>query len=236
MCTPIKDAVDILMWDLFSGYLFYMICDIIRRKRKVWNRSNFSQNYDFHVDRAKERIMKVQVIYSSLTGCTKKVANAIYNGIDAEQKTIHDLKDGAPVLDGDIILCGYWGISGNPNDEMKAFLKTIKGKAVGIFCTLGYYADSAHGRQTLEAGLNLVKENNEVIGGFVCNGAVAQNLKDGQGKSGVHTPTEQKELRWEMVQNHPTNAECALAAERFNERIKLYTRCKELKIEFTSIL
>ncbi len=180
--------------------------------------------------------MKVQVIYSSLTGCTEKVANAIYNGIDVEQKSIHNLKDGAPALDGDIILLGYWGISGNPNDDMKAFLKTIKGKAVGIFCTLGFYADSGHARQTLEAGIDLVKDNNEVIGGFVCNGAVAQNLIDGQGKGGVHTPTEQKEIRWEIVKSHPTAAECALAAERFDERIRLYRRCKELKIPFTSVL
>lgn len=180
--------------------------------------------------------MKVQIIYSSLTGCTKKVAEAIYQGIDAEEKSIHDLKDGAPVLDGDIILLGYWGISGNPNDEMKAFLQTVQGKAVGVFCTLGYYADSAHARQTLEAGLNLVKEKNEVIGAYICNGAVSKALIDGQGKGGVHTPTEQKEIRWEIIKSHPTQAECALAAERFNERIRLYTRCKELKIAFTSVL
>lgn len=185
---------------------------------------------------AKERKMKVQVIYSSLTGCTKKVATAIFNGIEVEQKTIHDLKDGAPVLDGDVILLGYWGISGNPNDEMKEFLQTIQGKAVGIFCTLGYYADSAHARQTVEAGLDLLKERNEVIGCFVCNGAVSQSLIDGQGKGGIHTPTEQKEIRWEIIKSHPTAAECALAAERFNERITLYRRCKELKIDFQSVL
>ena len=111
--------------------------------------------------------MKVQVIYSSLTGHIQKVANAIFNGINAEEKTIHNLKDGALVLDGDIILLGYWGISGNPNDEMKQFMQTIKGKAVGVFCTLGYYADSAHARDTVESGLNLVKNHNDVIGSFV---------------------------------------------------------------------
>lgn len=176
--------------------------------------------------------MKVQVIYSSLTGCTKKVADAIFNGIDVEQKTIHDLKDGAPALDGDIILLGYWGTSGNPNDEMKEFLQTVKGKAVGIFCTLGYYSDSAHARDTVESGLNLVKDNNEVIGAFVCNGAVAKS----QGIDSNHIPTEQKEVRWEIIKDHPSAAECALAAERFNERIKLYTRCKELNLDFVSIL
>ncbi len=180
--------------------------------------------------------MKVQIIYSSLTGCTKRVANAIFDGIDVEQKTIHDLKDGEPLLDGDIILLGYWGISGGPNDEMKEFLKTVKGKAVGIFCTLGYYADTDYAHQVLEAGVNSAKEHNEIIGSFVCNGAVSQTLIDGQGKGGVHTPTEQKEIRWEIIKSHPTAAECALAAERFNERIRLYSRCKELNIPFHSIV
>lgn len=180
--------------------------------------------------------MKVQIIYTSLTGCTRKVAQAIYDGLPTENKSIHDLKDGIPTIDGDIVLLGYWGMVGGPNKETKAFLETIEGKTVGIFCTLGYYADSAHARQTLETGLNLVKDRNEVIGGYVCNGAVAQNLIDGQGKGGNPVPTEQKELRWEIIKNHPTEAECALAAERFRERIHLYTRCKELNIPFQSIL
>ena len=180
--------------------------------------------------------MKVQIIYSSLTGCTEKIAKAIYNGVEVESKSIHNLKDGAPELDGDIILLGYWGIYANPNEEMKEFLKTVKGKVVGIFCTLGYYADTAYARSVIDSGLNLLKDNNEVIGTFVCNGAVARNLKEGQGKIKNETPTEQKEIRWEITDSHPTQAECALAAERFNERMRLYRRCKELNIPFTSII
>ena len=94
------------------------------------------------------------------------------------------MQDGAPVLDGDILLLGYWGMVGGPCEEVKNFMKTVEGKAVGVFCTLGYYADSAHARQTLETGLGLVKDRNEVIGGYVCNGAVSQKLIDGQGKGG----------------------------------------------------
>lgn len=179
--------------------------------------------------------MKVQVIYSSLTGNTKKLANAIYSGIVVPEKSIHDLKDGVPKVDGDILLLGYWGNSGQPNEEMKTFLQGIRGKAVGIFCTLGYYSDSAHARQTVEAGLDLVKQNNEIIGSFVCSGAVARDPKT-QKNGEKSVPTEQKELRWDMVRSHPTDAECALAAERFRERIQLYTRCKELNIPFTSTL
>ena len=48
--------------------------------------------------------MKVQVIYASLTGCTRRLAEAIYEGVPAENKSIHDLKDGVPALDGDVLL------------------------------------------------------------------------------------------------------------------------------------
>ena len=180
--------------------------------------------------------MKVQVIYASLTGCTQRLAEAIYREVPAEEKSIHNLKDGIPELTADVVLVGYWGIAGGPDKETKAFLSSIEGKAVGIFCTLGYYADSDHGRNTLKTGLDLVKEKNEVLGGFVGNGAVARSLQEGQGKDGRTPPTEQKELRWEMVKNHPTEAECALAAERFRERITLYEKCKALGIPFQSVV
>ncbi len=58
--------------------------------------------------------MKVQVIYSSLTGCTKKVANAIFDGIEVEQKTIHDLKDGAPAT----VILSFWDIGVSPATRM----------------------------------------------------------------------------------------------------------------------
>lgn len=180
--------------------------------------------------------MNVQILYTSLTGCTRKVAQAIYDGIPGEDKSIHDLADGIPPITGDILLLGYWGVSGGPDKDTAEFLKTVSGKAVGVFCTLGYYADTAHARKTLETGLNLVKDRNEVIGGYVCNGAVAKHLITSQGKVPGQLPTEQKEIRWEIAASHPTPAECALAAERFRERIYLYTRCRELGIPFKPVL
>ena len=180
--------------------------------------------------------MNVQVIYASRTGCTRKLAQAIYQGLPTESKSIHDLSEGIPEITGDIVLLGYWGIAGGPDPETKKFIASIKGKAVGIFCTLGYYADSDHGRNTLKTGFDLVKEDNRIIGGFVANGAVASYLKKSQGKDESSVPTEQKELRWEMVASHPTEAECALAAERFRERVTLYEKCCSLGIPFQTVV
>ena len=177
--------------------------------------------------------MKVQVIYASLTGCTRRLAEAIYEGVPAENKSIHDLKDGVPALDGDVLLLGYWGVSGGPCQEVRDFLKTVEGKAVGVFCTLGYYADSNHAWDTAKCGVDLLKDRNQILGSYVCNGAISPELKGNQGQG---VPTEQKELRWEMTDGHPTAAECALGAERFRERIRLWQRAGELGIPFQSIL
>ena len=58
--------------------------------------------------------MKVQVIYSSLSGCTRRLVEGIFNGLIVADKTIHDLKDGEPELDGDVILLGYGWIRAGP--------------------------------------------------------------------------------------------------------------------------
>lgn len=179
--------------------------------------------------------MKIQVIYYSLTGCTKRLAEGIYEGLEEKDKSIHDFKDGIPALDGDILLIGYWGVSGGPDEKFTEFLKGIKGKTIGMFCTLGYYADSAHAFDTIQKGLSYVKEDNEIIGSYVANGAVAKSLKKGQNKEEGAVPTEQKELRWKMTDNHPTEAEIVLGAERFNERIALYKSCREYGIPFQSV-
>ena len=180
--------------------------------------------------------MKVDIVYASLTGCTEKVARAIYEGLEGCEKAIYDLKDGIPPLDGDIVLVGYWVLRGGASEEVRSFLRSISGKAVGVFCTLGYYCDTNYAHSTLENGIEILKEKNEILGGFVCSGAVASKLKKDQGKVENAVPTEQKEIRWEIGASHPTKAECDLAAERFRERVYLYSRCRELNIPFQSIL
>lgn len=101
--------------------------------------------------------MNVQVIYSSLSGCTRRLAEDIFAGLAAQSKSIHDLGDGRPELTGDVILLGYWVDKGGPNAEMREFMETVQGKQVGVFCTLAYWADSAHGQEALRRGVELVR-------------------------------------------------------------------------------
>ena len=133
--------------------------------------------------------MKVQIVYSSLSGCTRRLAEGIFDALTVEDKELYDLAAGAPALDGDVVLLGYWVDKGGPNAAMKAFMETIEGKNVGVFCTLAYWADSAHAHAALAAGAALVKEKNRVLGGYVCNGAMSQAMIDRFRANGASVPT-----------------------------------------------
>lgn len=186
----------------------------------------------------KEEKMKVQIVYSSLSGCTRRLAEGIFEALDVDKKEIYDLAAGAPALDGDAVLLGYWVDKGGPDTAMKAFMETLAGKNVGIFCTLAYWADSAHAHAALAAGAALVKEKNRVLGGCVCNGAMSRAMIDrfrANGASGPHSASPANEARWALMKNHPTAAEITLAAERFNERLCLLQTLQAQGIEYPAI-
>ena len=181
--------------------------------------------------------MKVQVIYSSLSGCTRRLAEGIFNGLNVADKTIHDLKDGEPALDGEVILLGYWVDKGGPNAQMKALMEKVEGKKVGVFCTLGFWADSTHAQGSLHNGVELLKEKNIILGGYVCNGALSQQMIDAfrSRTSGPHCANPASEARWALMKDHPTQCEIALAVERFNERLIMLEKLSGQGIEFASI-
>jgi flavodoxin len=182
--------------------------------------------------------MKVHVIYSSLSGCTKRLAQRIYEDLETPDKAIFDLAQGKPDTEADVLLLGYWVDKGGPNAEMKKLMETISGKYVGVFCTLAYFCDSQHGIDSVMAGAEALKENNTIIGTYVCNGALAPKLIEQfrQRAAGPHSANPASEIRWEIFKDHPTQKECALGAERFQERIQMLKKMDEAGVKFESII
>lgn len=181
--------------------------------------------------------MKVQVIYSSLSGCTRRLAEGIFSGLNVEDKSISDLADGIPGLDGDVILLGYWVDKGGPNEQMKAFMEKVEGKNVFVFCTLGFWADSAHAQASVHNGVDLLKEKNTILGGYVCNGALSKQMIDAfrARTGGPHSANPASEARWALMKDHPTPNEIALATERVGERIEMLRCLEALQVEYPSI-
>ena len=66
--------------------------------------------------------MKTLVTYSTLTGNTKKVAEAVFEAVSGE-KEIMDIKSIKETDGYDRILVGYWVDKGDANEEAKKLWK-----------------------------------------------------------------------------------------------------------------
>lgn len=192
--------------------------------------------------------MKVAVVYNSLTGCTKKVAEAIYAGLDnianfsdmeKVEKDIFDFTENPNLSAYDYVVLGFYVAQANMDLDLLMWLPNLKGKKVFVYCTMSTFADSEHAYRSIKNGVtSLEAAHAEVIGNFVCNGALAPHIverfklmiNEHSGNSVVdhNAYTPEKGLRYELFKDHPTPAECALASERCNERIVLSERIKNL--------
>ncbi|MCK5283184.1 MAG: flavodoxin domain-containing protein [Nanoarchaeota archaeon] len=78
--------------------------------------------------------MKPAVIYYSLTGSTKKIAETIASVFGIEAQSV---KDKADISDSDLILFGSGCYANKPGKEMIAFLENIdiSGKKAAVFGT-----------------------------------------------------------------------------------------------------
>ncbi|WP_313131630.1 flavodoxin family protein [Anaerocolumna sp.] len=169
--------------------------------------------------------MKVLVTYSSLTGNTQKLAEGIYEGISPEFKEIKPMKEVTDANDYDTILAGYWVDKGGPNEEAKKFLESLSGKKVGLFATLGYWPDTEHGMKSLINGESIVKEKNQVIAKYICQGKLSEKIISMFEKLPVDNPhaiTDEKRKRYEVAKNHPSSLDIAYAAELFRERLSVH--------------
>ena len=164
--------------------------------------------------------MKTLVTYSTLTGNTKKVAEAVFEAVSGE-KEIMDIKSVKDAGSYDRIFVGYWVDKGDANEEAKKFMESLKDKKVGTFGTLGAYPDSEHAKKCVEKISDALKvNNNTVIAEFICQGAIDPKIIETMrkmGSSGPHAPTPEREARWAEAAKHPDEADFAAAKEIFGK-------------------
>jgi flavodoxin len=158
--------------------------------------------------------MKSLVVYSSLTGNTKMIAESIAAEL-GEDTAIKSVAEN-PSADGyDLVAVGYWVDKGAPDKKAAEFLRSLSNKKVFVFATLGAYPDSDHAKQSLEKGIALLGEGCEVIGTFICQGKVNPQLISEMAKmfpeGHPHAMNEARQKRLAEAAKHPNEADCAAA-------------------------
>lgn len=175
---------------------------------------------------------KVLIAYSSKTGATKKIAQAIH-AYDTDWD-ICDMSDPLPTEAYDLIFVGGWIDKGTYNKEAREFIQSLRNKTVAFFFTLGAYPSSKHAYESLSAIQQSLEENgNCVINHFHCQGAIDPKLIDwmrGLKSDHPHAPDKYRQQRWADAANHPNQEDCHAAEGFADSTYKLYLKESEAHV------
>lgn len=130
---------------------------------------------------------KALVVYHSLTGNTKKVAEAIFEALTVE-KAIKPLKEAAAdeLDEFTLLFIGFPVHSHSLPYAVEKFIKQIpRGKKAAFFSTHGSLSGSRLSRQALEHA-SVVSAEIKVLGTFSCRGSVSPSTLEILMKSPEH--------------------------------------------------
>ncbi|MDO5695812.1 MAG: flavodoxin family protein [Eubacteriales bacterium] len=163
-------------------------------------------------------MMKTLIAYSSKTGNTKKVAEAIH------ATTGGDFVDiiANPDVDLDAyeqVIFGFWVDKGGPDEQANAFFETVRNKRVGIFFTLGAWPESDHANDVEQVITEMAEDNgNTVVTTFRCMGKIDPELTKMFERMGDHSPhrmDEERRRRHEEAAKHPDETDLQNAQKAF---------------------
>ena len=162
--------------------------------------------------------MRHLLVYSSVTGNTKSVAEAVH----------HVLPPGTPICpvqeapepdDFDFLALGFWAHRAGPDPLMRRYMERVRGKVVAVFGTLAAYPDSEHAGQIL-AAVRSCLDGNRIVGSFLCQGRLApkrleQRMQAAPGADAKHPMTPERLARLLEAAKHPNEDDFARAREAF---------------------
>lgn len=108
------------------------------------------------------------VIYSSRTGNTKQVAEAIVGVLPEGTPCVPVNEAPADLSQYDLVFMGFWADQGNADKAAQAVLKRIDNEKVALFATLGVPPMMPHAKETMVAATGLLPKGQEPIGTFMC--------------------------------------------------------------------
>lgn len=120
--------------------------------------------------------MKYAIVFSSKTGNTKQLAQAISEALPAEDC----LYFGAPspeALKAQRIYVGFWTDKGTCAEEVQAFLASLTDQEVFLFGTAGFGGAPAYFEKILSSVQANVPASAHVVGRYMCQGKMPQAVR-----------------------------------------------------------
>lgn len=152
--------------------------------------------------------MKLSVLYSSRTGNTRRVAEAIASALPAGTPLLDLTKPLPPDLDDcDCVFLGFWVDKGTADEASRKVLQQLSARNVALFATLGADPHSEHAQKALERAAALLPAGVTPLAAFICQGKVDPRLIEAMYKmfpaSNLHGRNPESEARHKAASTHP---------------------------------
>lgn len=123
--------------------------------------------------------MKTLIIYSSLTGNTKRVCEEAYKYLNTEKFIIPiEEKDNINLSEYDNIIIGTWIDKATADAKAKKFITNLENKNLYFIATLAASLESEHAQKCINNLTKLCSKKNNFIDGVLARGRVSKDLQE----------------------------------------------------------
>ena len=120
---------------------------------------------------------RYSIIFSSLTGNTKKLAETIRAVLPAENCDYFGAPETAELY-SEMLYVGFWTDKGNADSAALGLLSKLKDKKIFLFGTAGFGGSAAYFQKILDHVKQSVDPSNTVVGEYMCQGKMPQSVRD----------------------------------------------------------
>lgn len=145
--------------------------------------------------------MKTAVIYKSVSGNTKAIAEAIG---EALKETVVYIGEPKENIEADFYFVGSWTDKGMCCTEIGEYLKTLHNKKIAYFGTAGFGGSEEYYHSLFERVRNICPAANEMKEYFFCQGKM---------------PMAVRSRYVSMLQEHPDDKKLAVSIENFDKAL-----------------
>lgn len=149
--------------------------------------------------------MTYSIVYSSKTGNTKMLADALHQALPADDCLYFGAPD-AQALAAERIYIGFWTDKGTCDAETAAFLAQLTHQEIFLFGTCGFGGGVAYFEQILARVRDLLSESVQLVGSYLCPGKMPQSVRDRYVRTAEEEPAKRSHMQ-KMI----FNFDCALS-------------------------
>lgn len=149
--------------------------------------------------------MNYSIVYSSVTGNTKKLADHIQETLE-DHTCCYSGKPDDAALEAPVIFLGFWTWRSSCSPDLREFIAKVRDKQVFIFGSAGAADNEGYYDKVITAVRDQFDPSNTVVGTFICQGKmpeyVRQKYEAGTDKHSRRTK-EEKLANFEVALSHP---------------------------------